>query len=165
MQTHREIPELTADERARFMRFIDASGSCHVWTGSSDPHGRGRFALRRYPTLAPRVAYRIANDRDPGALSVLHRCDNPRCVNPAHLTLGTQSDNLKDAASKGRTARGSKNGQCRKAGKLNEHNVREIKRAIMAGAKTSSLAAQYGVGQSQISNIKSNSKWSWVDAA
>lgn len=75
-------------------------GACWVWTGALDPQGYGRFRpVRR----AHRASWIIATGEDPGKLCVLHRCDNPRCVRPEHLFLGTRTDNARDRESKRRS--------------------------------------------------------------
>lgn len=104
----------------RFWRHVDKLGpnGCWVWTGYRDAKGYGSFNSGSRGELAHRFSYRLAN----GALSselpnVLHRCDNPPCVNPAHLFAGTQLDNIRDAVQKGRLH----NGQRRRTHCKREH--------------------------------------------
>lgn len=162
MQAFVPIPALSQLERDRFMAKVDLSGDCHLWMGSRDRHGRGRINLRRYPRLAPRVAYTMATGVDPQEMRVLHSCDNPSCVNPDHLVLGDQADNIADCVKKGRQARGERNGHNRRAGKLSEPVVRNIKQRLASGERPTDLAAEIGVGVNQISNIKYGRKWAWV---
>lgn len=104
----RLLPMLTESDLARFWSKVDKSpghgpeGSCWVWTAGASK-GYGLFSMGAHDSFrASRIMWRIASGDDPAPLSVLHRCDNPPCVNPDHLFLGTDKDNCRDAFSKGR---------------------------------------------------------------
>lgn len=89
----------------RFWRHVDIKGEddCWEWTSGKGPHGHGSFTLSKGCTvLAYRFSYELANGPIPEGLYVLHDCDNPACVNPAHLTAGTQKKNIRDAVRRGR---------------------------------------------------------------
>ncbi len=74
---------------------------CWEWVGCKDPKGYGRINVDRVGRLAHRISYALCIG-DPGDLFVCHACDNPPCVNPSHLSLGTNDDNRNDARNKGR---------------------------------------------------------------
>lgn len=96
----------------RFWRRVDKSGPCWIWTGAQGHHGYGRIGIGGHdgPTvLAHRVAWELSNGPVPEGLCVLHRCDNPPCVNPDHLFVGTQADNIRDCKEKGRMRNGRGN--------------------------------------------------------
>lgn len=99
---------LTPDTIARFWRFVhipEDRSACWLWTGNAVGRMRhGQFAVRNNVNrYAHRIAWTLHHQREiPAGLCICHHCDVPRCCNPAHLFLGTQGDNLRDAARKGR---------------------------------------------------------------
>lgn len=108
------VGSATTPPQVRFGRFVrkDASG-CWEWTGGLFKHfPYGKFNAGRLPggkqrtVYAHRFAYELWVGAIPKGLQVLHRCDNPACVNPAHLFVGTQLDNMRDMIAKGRNNNG-----------------------------------------------------------
>ena len=81
---------------------VGGADECWPWQAASRRRGYGIFSVLKKDYVASRVAYQLATGTDPGELFVLHRCDNPPCCNPAHLFLGTHSDNMRDMVAKGR---------------------------------------------------------------
>lgn len=90
------------DYVAKFWSQVDTSGACWLWRGSIDEFGYGRFYVVKNEWSTHRFAWRITRGEIATGLVVMHACDNPPCVNPAHLSLGTQADNLRDMDAKGR---------------------------------------------------------------
>jgi hypothetical protein len=133
---------------------------CWLWTGGRNEHGYGVINPGRKsgpPLKAHRVALTLAGQEVAGAV-VRHTCDNPPCVNPNHLALGTQADNVADMHDRGRGNIGSVNGQA----KLTEPLVVEIRRRAGAGEVQKRLAAEYGVSQMTISAVVNRVTWRHV---
>lgn len=89
----------------RFWAKVEKGSSCWTWTGSTDPNGYGRIqrgGRKEGVLLAHRLSWHLATGVDPGELCILHLCDNPPCVNPDHLVLGTMAANNYDMVRKGR---------------------------------------------------------------
>lgn len=91
------------DVATRFWAHVEKGPGCWLWTGARTWSGHGTFNVgAKKFDRAHRVAYRLVHGAIPDGLVVCHQCDNPPCVNPAHLWLGTQGDNLRDMMAKGR---------------------------------------------------------------
>lgn len=86
----------------RFWRFVEKSGGCWLWLGSRIPAGYGHIKVSGRTVMAHRVAFELTHGPIEDGLWVLHRCDNPSCVNPAHLYTGDRAQNMKDAHERGR---------------------------------------------------------------
>jgi hypothetical protein len=153
---------VTADIIRRFDRFVSKSDDgCWEWTGSRGPKGYGHFTIneadkpRTYK--AHRVAYKLATGVHPGAMLVCHSCDNPSCVRPAHLFLGTGKDNAADRDRKGRG--GKLFGTANPEAKLNPAAVREIRLSTLSPGKE---AARHGVTRRAILAVREGRTWSHV---
>lgn len=107
----RKIGRPPSDIETRFWSKVDTSGDCWLWTSTKYPNGRGQFKVANKNLKAYRVAYELEYGPIPEGLQVLHHCDNPSCVRPAHLFVGTCADNQADMTRKGRGRLGIKNGQ------------------------------------------------------
>jgi hypothetical protein len=152
----------------RFWKHVDKSGECWLWTAtrSSDGYGRVRVQRPKRTDLnAHRVSWELAYGPIPSGQHVLHHCDNPPCVRPDHLFLGTNADNVADKVAKGRTAdtRGERNHKA----KLTAEQVAVIRAEWTAGAigrpigrsKTAELAERFGVTKSSIYHVARG--WTW----
>jgi hypothetical protein len=86
----------------RFWSKVDKSGECWLWTAYRDHSGYGIFGLNGRNQRAPRVAYELLVGPIPQGMYILHSCDNPPCVNPSHLRVGTNLENVQDKMNRGR---------------------------------------------------------------
>ncbi len=137
----------------------EPNSGCWLWERGFGKDGYGQAYLnpRRRSIGAHRVAF-LAFRGDPGPLLVLHRCDNRPCVNPDHLFLGTQADNMSDKTQKGRQARGARHGQA----KLTDSIVRNIRSLVAGGRTQRSVARQMQVSETTVSRIMKGRDWNHV---
>jgi hypothetical protein len=143
------------DLEARFQaKVAKAASGCHEWTGCLMPNGYGQIHLNGRTAYAHRVAWELAHGPIDG-LYVLHRCDNRKCVNPAHLFLGSFEDNMADMVAKRRQAHGAKNGHA----KLTPAQVLAIRAAT---GKQKDIASEFGVSKPLVSMIRSGRIWQHI---
>lgn len=184
----------------RFWSKVDRSqlspGGCWEWRGARSKAGYGHFVLRfgtgkpRRQWYAHRLALVLSGIQIPSGAIAMHRCDNPPCVNPAHLLTGTHADNSRDMVTKNRQASGDRNGSRLHAGsvprgdghysricpdklergedrwmaKLTEESVREIRRRYAAGGVSQyTLAREFGVSRPLIGMVIRRQWWKHVD--
>lgn len=145
--------QLSVKERF-FAKTKRAENGCLEWTAVTR-YGYGIF--NRYPRLilAHRMAWIFEHGEIPNGLYVLHKCDNPPCVEHTHLFLGTQMDNHQDKVAKGRSNRGMKHGHA----KLTNDQVFQIRE--MTGTQTE-IAKKFGIRQSCVSQIKNRKLWGHI---
>ena len=131
---------------------------CWVFTGCVDEIGYGRFPYLQ-ENKAHRVAWMLTHGEIPKHLKVLHQCDVRCCVNPNHLFLGTQKDNVDDCVKKGRNVSVPKHGETNPMAKLKSHQVQEIRTRVSMGEKQKSLCHVYGVSPMTISRVVRGETW------
>ena len=147
----------------RFWPKVNIKGAkeCWPWVGQLTRGGYGRIKVGNRLVYATRVSLAISGVRVPTDKQACHHCDNPVCVNPEHLFLGTPDDNVQDCVRKGRQARlmGRHRGEGNPSAQLNEDQVKEILK--MKGSVTPKRIAQkYGISRWAIYQILSGRKWS-----
>ena len=154
-------PKRLADRIMAHVQF-EANTGCWLWDGARDAAGYGRILrgsarTKRRMASAHRASWLAFMDSEPGALHVLHRCDTPACVNPAHLFLGTHQENIADCVAKGRARRVPVTGATHPNAKLTDAEVTTIRELAASGnASQREMAAVFGVSQGHISNIVRN---------
>ena len=153
-----------ADVAERFWSKVDRTNpdACWPWTASTQKRGYGQISVGGRPRIATRVCWELTNGPIPPGLFVCHRCDNPACVRPAHLFLGTPGDNIHDMDAKGRRVKKNPVGSKHGCAKLDEVRVAKIKRRIAAGEPQKELAREYGVSCGAINHIAKGRQWRHV---
>lgn len=136
---------------------IDPDTGCWVWALSRFASGYGNTFFRGKSMQAHRAYWMKFRGDIPDGLHVLHRCDNRACVNPEHLFIGTQTDNMADMRAKGRDR--YVQGVAHPAARLSECDVREIRKRRAAGELLASIAAAFGITKSHTGEICSRKSW------
>lgn len=148
--------DLSPQVIARFRRKINQTSSCWFWTGTTERNGYGQVYAakdargRNVRFYAHRVAYALAYGYTPAEYEVMHSCDVPGCVNPAHLSLGTHQQNIADREAKGRGRKESPNIR-----KITAEGVREIRESNQPSAY---FARKWNVCVSHINRIRRGDK-------
>lgn len=155
---------LPIEEQAQrlFYRVSNKESGCWVWMGAKTPKGYGNFGGSskdgRWAVYCHRVSWEKHFGPIPDGLCVLHRCDNPPCVNPDHLFLGTKAENNADCWLKGRYNRGEN----RWSAKLKEVEIPAIRALIALGFSTVRIGRLFSVDQMTIQAIKKGKTWKHV---
>lgn len=145
----------------RFWSKVEKTDTCWNWTAAKMRDGRGVVSIDHtgQKGSAPRVSWELHFGPIPDGIWVLHRCDNPRCVRPDHLFLGTASDNNKDSVRKGRRRISSTKGEKNPRAKLTVENILYIRNSNI-GARV--LAKEYGVALGTIYHVRNGYTWGSV---
>ena len=151
-------PQAITKERieSKVVRIPEAG--CWVWMGSTQVRGYGEIISHNRKHLAHRASYEAFIGKIPKGMYVCHACDNVYCVNPNHLFLGTQKQNLQDMANKGRSTRGEKNPRA----KLTIDQVKEIRALLDSGKSCTEISKLFNFSVSGISSIKRKELWKHV---
>jgi hypothetical protein len=151
---------LPIQDRMRLQTQAGDENECWIWIGSAQKRGYGFIKKNGKTTMAHRVAYELAYGELPDGLFVCHKCDNPRCVNPKHLFVGTHNDNMLDMHNKGRSHKPA--GEIHPNSKLTETEAIEILNSI---EPYPALAAKHNISLTSIYDIKTGRKWKHLHQA
>lgn len=153
-----------------FLKSVNKTSACWEWIGSLDKDGYGVFTVRSRNVdgklicrlkRAHRHSWSLHYGDIPHGLWVLHDCDNPKCVRPDHLFLGTNLDNVKDRERKGRTLHMRGEGHPRAS--ISNVTARRIKEMLQSGLKMSVISRQLSVKYQTVANIKNGSHFAWLN--
>lgn len=158
--------QITEKQKAAFFKKqFQAPSGCIEWTGSKNLDGYGTFWAAGQVRGAHRVAYTIAFGQVGNGLHVLHRCDNPSCVNPDHLFAGNQSDNMRDMHNKGRKTMPIKfieSAKRDKSGEKNPHatlSILDVRQIRASEDSNKELSVRFCVTTQNIRLIRLNKTW------
>ena len=151
-------PGVALDELLGWMGSRDRDAGCWEWPYSITPHGYGQVRYNGTLWKTHRLVA-LLDGRDPQGMYACHRCDNRKCVNPAHIFLGTNQDNMADMVAKGRSPRGETKS------KLSEADVFTVRRMIANGVRQQRIAEHFGVSHSTIHDINAGRTWAWLEDA
>jgi hypothetical protein len=168
------MTSVSDNDTARFWARVDKTGECWIWTGMTNqrptsPTGHnpsyGRFKLNGKITVAHRVSYTIHHGQIPPGLCVCHRCDVPLCVNPDHLFLATQRENVADCDRKGRSRRdlAGRRGPTHHKAILNPDMVRQIRQDRANGGMFQwQIAIKHKVSKGTVESVLQGKTWKHV---
>lgn len=152
---------------------VGSSEQCWEWQGPWTERGYGRVWWYGITRKAYRVAWELVNGPIPSGAVIRHQCDNRGCVNPSHLLVGTQLDNIRDRVERRRSATGASSGVHTKpdsrargersgAAKLKEADIHYIRQELARGRSQLSIGRQFGLGHTTIWSIASGKTWAWL---
>ena len=143
--------------------YIKTDNGCWQWQGANEGQfGYGGITVNKKRIMAHRYSWVLYNGDITGDLCVLHKCDNPKCVNPDHLFLGTQKENMEDCKNKGRTNGGTKTplfGTKNPNSKLTNRDIFQIR---ADGRPQRAIAKDYKISQCLVHNIKTLKTWGHI---
>lgn len=162
-----EVGDITTEDQERFWDLVNkgqGENDCWVWTGLRNTKNYGVFSFTEGGSRSShRVSYAIANGLVPAGMLVCHKCDNRPCCNPDHLFLGTNDDNMADAARKGR--RGLGRGDHNFRAKLTEEKAKEALSEYRAGATQTALQKKYGLAPATVHDLVHGINWKHLHAS
>lgn len=154
----------------RFLSKVEKQESgCWLWTGAIGSAGYGHFAFNGRPAKAHRVAYELfvgkielLEGADSRGTCVMHKCDNPKCVNPEHLMLGTHRDNMVDKIAKNRCSSRPLLGEKHQNSKLKTDDIYVIRSLNYVGAKMDQIADVFGVNRATVHRVLTGKTWAHI---
>ena len=157
-------PKQTLFQRLERNSIPEPNSGCLLWTGAVDHSGHGVITIwddeyeKSITTSPHRIAWQLHRGPIPERMLVCHKCDVPSCINPDHLWLGTNDENMADMVAKGRAAKPK--GTKHPNSKLTDDDIRAIRRSLKSGVD---VAREYGISTANVSLIRSRKAWPHVE--
>ena len=139
---------------------VKHENGCHLFNGHLDECGYGRISKDGKLVRVHREIWKLHNPNQEITGVIMHSCDTPNCINPEHLSHGTQADNIADMVEKGR--RVTVKGSAQKDAKLSESDIPVIRKMLKDGQSGYSISKKYGVSEQAIRFIKQGKTWKHV---
>lgn len=154
----------------RFWSKVKIQRGCWVWKATMDRHDYGKLLVgsrkdgTRRIRRAHRISYEIVRGEIPEGLQVLHKCDNPPCVRPSHLVLGTHKDNMSDMYAKNRRdhKKIGRPGELHHNCKITSEIALEIRRLCADGKSQQEVGELFGLSQTHVGRIVRGERWTHV---
>lgn len=144
----------------------DPESGCWVWTGHTNPDGYGVMGVNHRPDRTHRISWKLHRGPIPAGAVVRHHCDNPPCVNPDHLAIGTQADNIADMVARKRSrGKSEQRGEANSTAVLTEADVLAMRAERRAGASFPAIASRYGVGDETARYAVQGRTWAHLPGA
>lgn len=158
-----EWPPVPSLSERFWEKVVDTGGEseCWLWTAFINPSGYGMIRNGRWMALSHRVSWTLKNGRIPEGAQVLHHCDVRACVNPGHLYIGTNQDNVRDKVARGRSSfpHPERRGELHPLAKLTREQVNEILAKPFVFGSGKELAEKFGVSRALITRIRKGQLW------
>jgi len=152
---YKKYAKAFCSDKCRFLSYVDCANNikeCWIWNGALNKKGYGKVCFKENKTaIASRVSYEIFKGPIEVGLYICHMCDNPRCVNPDHLWVGTHVENMTDMRKKGR-----------QSSKLKSCDVCEIRKLWEDGYSQCKIMEKFHIASPSVSNIISRRNWKYV---
>lgn len=151
-------------KKDRFWQYVNLGNpsDCWEWQGCISTTGYGKFRLNGRHMLAHRVSWELHNGPIPAGMHICHSCDNPACVNPHHLWLGTPADNMHDRDEKGRHIAPHTRGEAHGRAKITEAQVMMMRKLWKQGVSQSEIGRRFGISSHQAHMIVRHKHWRHV---
>lgn len=145
--------------RKKYLEFEPDDNGCFIVTSHrANQDGYSNLYRNKKHIRAHRLVFEECFGTIPEGLVIRHKCDNPRCINPEHLELGTNKENMRDAVERDRNAKGEKNGRS----KLTEEKVREIRNMVSTGMQTKEIAKTLNISFETTKKVRERKTWKHV---